>query len=71
MTNDNFNNQCTDVHMATVTKATGAIIGGVVGGVIVIVIASLALVIVVGILRTRQKNVSYGPEVYKEDVVYE
>ena len=70
----NFNDpECSDTDMTfTSTKtATGAIVGGVVGGIFVILIAALVLVVVVGLLRTHQKKVSYNLSVGKEDVVYE
>ena len=52
---------------STTTNTTGAIVGGVVGGIFIILVAALAL-IVIGLVRARQKKMS---SVGKEDVVYE
>ena len=69
---DNFNDpECSDVTPTVpAAKATDAIIGGVVGGVVAISIAVLALVAVVCLLRNFGKKTSYNPEVDK-DIVYE
>ena len=68
----NFNDpECSDMTSTSTKTATGAIVGGVVGGIFVILIAALVLVVLVGLLRTHQKKVSYNLSVGKEDVVYE
>ena len=53
---------------STVSNATSAIVGGVVGGIFIILVAALALIVVISLVRARQKKVS---SVGKEDVVYE
>ena len=68
----NFNDpECSDMTSTSTKTATGAIVGGIVGGIFVILIAALVLVVLVGLLRTHQKKVSYNLSVGKEDVVYE
>ena len=66
----NFNDpECSDM---TSTSTKTAIIGGGVGGVLVILVAALALVVVVGLLRTHQKRASYNLSVGKDvDNIYE
>ena len=62
----NFNDpECSDTDM-TSTSTKAAIIGGGVGGVFVILVAALALVVVVGLLRTHQKRASYNLSVGKD-----
>ena len=63
---DAFSNpECNNVTSAD-TKATTAIVGGVLGGVFIMLIAAVALVILVVRLRSHLKSVSYNPQVYIE-----
>ena len=48
---------------------TGAIIGGVVGGVFVMLIVAVAVMVVAGFVRTQQKKAPNKLD--KEDVIYE
>ena len=69
----NFNDpECGDMTSTVPTaKNTGAIIGGAVGGVFVILLAVIVLVVIVGRLRSCRKKSSYKLGTKKDDVFYE
>ena len=67
---DNFNDpECIISPVNDDSTNTGAIIGGVVGGVFVMLIVAVAVMVVAGFVRTQQKKASYKLD--KEDVIYE